>query len=132
MNNNFIPAEEFLKQSKEVQENLIEWWNPQIGNLTTGKTEHIVVIQQPRDVEAVKIYKGKMVTPLLQMHQLVNFIEDKTKCKVELDCYGEKGYEMFLYSLIENNKTQYPFNAFRGLGFDLLNALWQVAIQIAK
>ena len=131
MNKNFISAEEFLKQSEKVQNVLIEWWNPQIGDITTGKTESIVVIQQPRDIEAVKIYKGKMVTPLLQIHQLLNFIEDKTNSKVELDTFKKSGYELYLHC-VEFGEREYKYEPFRDLGFDLLEALWQVVIQIIK
>ncbi|WP_461614355.1 hypothetical protein [Clostridium sp. Marseille-QA1073] len=92
----YIPAEEFLKQSEKVQRELLEWWQPQIGDLTTSKYPmEISFVKSQRDIEALKYYKGKPFLPLLQIHQLIKFLEDKINCKVE--CYVDYiGYTIHL------------------------------------
>lgn len=150
MNNNFIPAEEFLKQSEKVQGNIKDWLEENMQ-----EKEWIKFIEEGGElsVDSVldtrkdNINVGRVfyidkcflwtsihetnVVPLLQMHQLINFIQDKTNCKVEMDTYKERGYELYLHSF-EQGKREYNHEPYSNLGFDLLNALWLVAIQIAK
>lgn len=117
---NFISAEEFLKQSEKVQNKLIEWWEPQIGDILVNKNNNInSTIEVINDeIIAGKVYevKNKPFIPLLQTHQLIQFIEDEINKKIEIHHYSG-GYE-----ILDNDD----------LGNDLLQALWQVTIQIAE
>lgn len=116
---NFITAEEFLKQPKDIQKAFIDWWNPQIGDLATDRYSDIGVLQCQRDIEAVKIYKGKpYAIPLFQIHQLIKFIEDKTEAYVSIN--------------VDRGKYVIVSDSYYGTDEEnLLKALFEVACKIA-
>ncbi|NFJ84010.1 hypothetical protein FDA84_15090 [Clostridium botulinum] len=130
---NFISTEEFLKQPKKVQNIFKNWWKPQAGDLVHDKINIVGVI-----VPALCIgdYKSNLdknkVTPLLQMHQLIGFIEDKTESIVQVSyCFKEndatkRGYMLHLMGDGGANSH------YKNLGEDLLQAYWQIACRIAE
>lgn len=135
----YISAEEFLKQHKEVQNVLIEWWKPTLGDLyTCDNNGTLKVINE--DIESeLELDKDFLkntihcfnsltdkIVPLLTEGQLRKFIEDKTRYKAEINYYEINGYDL---SLTEG-ETNY-FN-YLDLGHDLLQAYWKVACEIAK
>lgn len=126
---NYITAEQFLQQPEEVQKVLLEWWQPRIGDLTTGRYKSIDVIEQPREIEAVKIYKGQPYTiPLFSESQLRKFIEEKLNGKVDCVYWGDD-YEIRIFDRVEYDEKikGYLMNE-----TDLLQAYWKVACMIAK
>ncbi len=141
----FISAEEFLKQPKEVQEVFMEWWKPEIGDLFNvnmitvpediyNGIPHdicenflLVVDDRGNNSDFVKNGIDGEVTPLFAEGQLRKFIEDKTNGKVE-------GYYAWDYYTIAIRDT-------RCGGDDpqcdteetnLLQAYWKVVCEIAK
>lgn len=140
---NFISAEEFLKQPKEVQDIFINWWQPQMYDLffrdfRSNKNTYLNRIYQGciQDDETLNnATKDKTFLPLLTESQLRQFIEDKTKCKIELDIsndIGYKGYNLYLRKNWKNDDYEYPYKPFENLSNNLFQAYWQVACQIAQ
>ena len=144
-----ISAEEFLKQDEKVQKVFLDWWKPEIGDVFSTKKvydEIDVVI----DVVGDKIWglnitfkccKDKKVCPyielcevfpLFNLQQLIDFVEDKTKGKVDLNySYFDKGYDVFAYNdgaKFEDFKCTFKVNTEEG---NLLKAIWEVACRVA-
>ena len=131
----FITAEQFLKEDKEVQEVFIDWWKPSTGDLfKEGKGKyalHKAVYVSPNNIGDTDIfcalsedrfYKKEKVVPLLTEGKIRKFIEDKTGAKyIELEHYLKTGYDINVKNML-----------FEDLGNDLLQAYWKVAVQIAK
>jgi hypothetical protein len=75
------------------------------------------------------IPEGK-VFPLLQMHRLIQFIEEKTNRKLEI-VYNLGNYRMWLHEMKNDNCTgNYLF--YDNLGKDLLQSLFKTAIRVAE
>ena len=127
----FISAEEFLKEDKEVQEAFIDWWKPERGDLFQynygySNIEIINIKSIKEDVKESK-YSAHII-PLLTEGQLRKFVEDKTDSTLDFD-YAIDHYEIFLLS---KNECIAKDKLFDNLGDDLLQAYWKVAVQIAK
>lgn len=135
----YISAEEFLKQPKEVQEVFIDWWskNKTISDIATIKINkerwgvHVL-----SDIDLVVFEIGKDLIPLLTEGQLRKFIEDKVGyMDITLndiaDNSGNKNYEIecYPYILFEGFGDSKVFNIWAD---NLLQAYWKVAVQIAK
>jgi len=129
--NNFIIAEQFLKQNDKVQKIFLDWWKPQKFDLFfadfgehLSTTESCIIDGFTK--QKAEQTKGTIRFPLLQTCQLINFIEEKTKRYLEIVHYGKFGYSLVL------NDNEYVFKHFDNLGDNLLQALWQVACKIAE
>jgi hypothetical protein len=128
----FISAEEFLKQPKEVQEVFVDWWEPSIGDLATNRHSDLSILKENRDIEAVKIYKGKpYAIPLFTEGQLRKFIEDKTGYHLEMSSEFVTGF--YTADFYTNNKSNRAGRMMiKTQETDLLKAYWKVALEIAK
>ena len=93
----YISAEEFLKQTKEVQEIFIDWWEPEIGDLfiwikSDDEYEHDLrkleccnsfnIVKMTKDFNGIN--EGDRI-PLLTEGQLRQFIEDKDGEKIQFE-----------------------------------------------
>lgn len=131
----FISAEQFLKEDKEVQKVFIDWWKPKFGDLYSCDNHRILKVidedieselKEDKDFLKHTIYcfnslKDKII-PLFTEGQLRQFIEDKTGVEyIGLEHYLKTGYDIYVGDMI-----------FEDLGNDLLQAYWKVAVQIAK
>ena len=123
----FISAEEFLKEDKEVQKVFIDWWKPSIGDLFKynygySNIEIINLKSIKEDTEKSK-YSAHII-PLLTEGQLRKFIEDKIKEKLRITptTVGYKISYLYDYELINVYAEE----------DNLLQAYWKVAVQIAK
>ncbi|NHI47996.1 hypothetical protein FDE94_08960 [Clostridium botulinum] len=125
---NFISIEEFLKQSKKVQSVLLEWWNSIPKN---KRIYDLATYKDKKMVEIVWFYPSKTwkdLIPLLQMHQLIQFIEDKTNTKYDIIYSNGKNQFINFYNMnVDEDKPIYKINE-----HNLLQALWQVTIKIAE
>jgi hypothetical protein len=132
----YISAEEFLKQPKEVQKVFLEWWKPTLGDIYRDLTPraddkfnliHVCEDEFDRkDTELTKENFGGII-PLLTEGQLRKFIEDKTSSVIDMEHHWkEDGYSVYLY------QCEDFINSFNGLGDNLLQVYWKVAIEIAK
>lgn len=125
---NYITASEFLKQPKETQKAFVDWWEPQFGDLFVNKADY------NNTINCIYRFIGSNLNdrdnnknnciPLFQIHHLIKFIEDK-KFYIEFNNF-KKIKEVCVYkSLCQTRPTRFT----KG---DLLQVLWQVAIEIAK
>ena len=128
----YISAEEFLKQPKEIQEVFMDWWKPEIGDLYSSfRFKMLDVLECEAKAKGI-IANPKVksnIFPLLTEGQLREFIEDKLKNKIDIEVTvnvdtGKKDYSIYEYDEVDSN---YGF-----LGTNLLQAYWQVALQIAR
>lgn len=113
-----ITAEQFLEQPKEVQKIFLDWFenNADSYDLVCTDTK-IKYISFYGDLEFEE--KADYV-PLLTEGQLRQFIEDKTRTKIDIEFYTT-GYEIFASSDEYHIRTD-----------NLFQAYWQVAIKIAS
>ncbi|MBD5589255.1 hypothetical protein [Clostridium botulinum] len=134
---NYISAEEFLKQPKEVQEVLINWWQPEFGDLFLEDywdIDSIINIvgcvpinkKHFEDYDGKTHYKTDLVIPLLTEGQLIQFIESKTNRKIEIYL---NVYHQYHFSLVSESEE---FGIYETRESNLLQALWQVACKIAQ
>lgn len=143
----YISAEEFLKQDKEVQEALLNWWKPSIGdlycikqriNLFDDTTQQILqTVSFNYDEASKNLMLGfKFIAPLLTEGQLRKFIEDKTKGIVKViqwnPCKDDGKYGYTIYILAKDRYGVLCEFGYQKLGTDLLQAYWKVACEIAK
>ncbi|MBY6932297.1 hypothetical protein [Clostridium botulinum] len=146
----YISAEEFLKQDKNVQDVFLYWWEPKefdliqvkfcveddiedIDNGIYNSTWHTEIDKSaitPEDISKYGIeffnpihggIDGKVI-PLLTEGQLRKFIEDNINKKVDIIHYINEGYILVVDEDID----------YSNLGHDLLQAYWKVAVQIAS
>ena len=114
----FITAEQFLKEDKEVQDIFRNWWF-KINELK---------IAFKIDFEDIIFINGetkKDIYPLLTEGQLRKFIEDKIKTKLRI-IPTNIGYRIIY---LPGKGTDLIDKCYEG---DLLQAYWKVAVQIAK
>ena len=129
----YISAEEFLKQPKEVQEVFLKWWQPSEGDLFIFDVNKLdfkecvlfVMDDYIRGINA--LYNPNECIPMLAEGQLRKFIEDKTNRLVEPYLNVYKQYNFMLV-----NRKNEEFVLYESRKEDLLQAYWKVAVQIAS
>ena len=125
----FISAEDFLKQDEKVQVVFLNWWKPSSGDLFQyRKLFNVVDYCSGTTIQpfynSYAVFKKDCI-PLFTEGQLRKFIEDKTAMgTVNVDYF--EGYRIKINSSI--NQSKY----YEDLGNDLLQAYWNVAVEIAK
>ncbi|BDR74281.1 hypothetical protein K144316041_p21200 (plasmid) [Clostridium tetani] len=139
----YISVKEFLKQPKEVQKVLLDWWKPEVGDVycslyNNNQPDNVMVINQCQF--GLTIFKEdikKYGIPLLTEGQLRQFIEDETQGKMDILVNGIGitneyiGYEFMCWSSVDQCKYKKEYS-FRVDAKDLLEAYWVVAILIIK
>lgn len=137
---NYISAEEFLSLDKEVQKAFIDWWKPKRFDLFNciphgmENRENLSILNYYTNTRGIEFYylgfdgilKSECI-PLLQTHQLIDFIEEKTNYKINIT-YCSEGY--YLEKVITDEFYENIIDEF--LGHDLMNALFKISIIIAK
>lgn len=135
----YIKANQFLSQSKDVQNKFLNWWKPSIGDLYTYTIENEQDYSEVSCVTSLNVAKqterNKGVRiPLLTEGQLRKFIEEYTKSKVMIEYTSCRNIviktcieDEVTGSLRYNRKFIFPTNK-----FNLINSYWQVAINIVK
>ena len=118
---NYIDYYEFLNQEEKVQNVFLKYFKGKEGLYFDG-------------IGCIKGY-GKMFTnlgvvPALQEHQLRQFIEDKIKDKIEIIITFNDNYKVIASTF--NLKCHNTTWQIEGISNNLLQAYWQVAVQIAK
>jgi hypothetical protein len=151
----YISADEFLKQDKEIQKVFLDWWKENVKqydlfyrNFKGKRQKYIVIKSEGYELETITLRNRKIsagrdawteawniqficdIVPLLTEGQLRKFIEDKTNRKIDLSYYQDTGYDICLDNFNGLSKNRHEFHL--DLGTDLLQAYWQVALQIAK
>lgn len=114
----YISAEEFLKQDKEVQKVLQDWWisdnNDKSFDLVNWNEKDLLV----KDIENGFLDE---CIPLLTESQLRKFIENNTGGKIRIIEYDFDHYNIITWK--EHFITKET---------NLLQAYWKVAYEIAK
>lgn len=123
----YISAEQFSKQSKEVQKVFKDYFN-----LKPCLYEDIYSRVHYTDSITTKYF-----IPLLTEGELREFIEDKMNCIMDIDANIDSGYSLYLYFLefgefSEESRFASKIKIYEDLGKDLLQAYWQVACEVAK
>jgi hypothetical protein len=128
----FISAEEFLKQPKEIQKVFLDWWKPEMYDFFfrnfTNENGFLKGIYEGciKDNEVLRsATKDKSFLPLLTEGQLRKFIENKTDSLVYINT-SNGNYYIGLW------QDESMIKSFKNLGTDLLQAYWKVALEIAK
>lgn len=138
----YISAEEFLKQPKEVQEVFLDWWKPSLGDLYTCDNNGILKfinedieseLKEDKDFLKYTIHcfnsKTDKIIPLLAEGQIRKFIEDKTGDIIIFN-YDDLGVNHNWYCNMSCEAYKSIGN--KDLGTDLFQAYWKVACEIAK
>lgn len=144
----FITAEQFLKEDKEVQNVFLDWWKPSIGDLIyvfksdcyTHDYLDVIVNVSKESVEGTDVYENlNDILPLLTEGQLRQFIEDKTGYIIEMipkiHYEKETGKEKIVYEAdlkYFNSMDFEPGDYIETKESVLLQAYWKVACKIAK
>lgn len=117
----YITAEQFLEQPKEVQKVLLEWWKPEIGDvfaLMCDSENSVCVVNSAKLAEITNRNKGDVRIPLLNLQQLIEFIDKEDKEPLQMEFWDS---EMVCYGDREMDEE-----------IGLLNNLWTIACEIAQ
>ena len=122
----FIRVEQFLNQSKEIQEVLRRDWEPEVGDLYYKDGSMNMVMDEAINKEGL--------IPLFTEGQLRTLIEDVTGYNVECEYSPEKGYHINLIRIkvVEEHKVGQYVRSFDELGHDLLISYWKVLCEMIK
>jgi hypothetical protein len=134
----YINAKEFLNQPIEIQNVLIEWWNPSKGDLLypdyDEKGTNFMNIVVDYDNELIKIRNGSNLwyekdrsLPLFTEGQLRKFIEDKTNCNLGI-LPNSTFNELYLANRDNLRRTVKEFIGSK----DILRAIWELACEVIK
>lgn len=134
----FITDKQFLEQPKEIQDVFMKWWKPQIGDLYMWEyydnNFKQIRFVRPNSTNMLNgTWARDMGIPLLTMGQLIDFIEERTNCKLDFNHNYEyddelENYDFWLYS--KENQTDDCLHFLEVEG-GLLDALWTISIKIA-
>lgn len=126
----YISAEEFKKQTKEIQQDLVNWWKA-----NESETDLVCLFLHDGNeirLNSVKIQKCNLnpiseIIPLLTEGQLRKFIQDNAQCKLNLVQSLSLPVEIWLFNKERNIKRISSIDK-----FDVLQAYWKSALEIAK
>lgn len=123
----FITAEQFLESDKKVQDAIIRWWKPSIGDLTESKVKGEVwcLIDDIQVARAEKT-EATFAIPLLTKGQLIEFVENAMSGYIEYSkCNGFIRFTIYTPNSNASLATEFRINE-----TDLLQALWKVVQRI--
>lgn len=126
-NMKFITAEQFKAADQKVQDAIMEWWKPSIGDLTNGRENPVVCIKMPRDIRAIADYNNSSITyfPLLTIGQLIEFIEWHSKGSLDIRNRFNEDYSVIVWGETE---FKAPYIRFKIVGTGpLINRLFEMA-----
>lgn len=132
----YISAEEFLKQPREVQEVFLDNINLEQGNLYKDTADLTVIesldyINTNDEGTMYHSMKGNMsdystIVPLFTEGQLREFIEDKVESKISI-IHEDNKFRIYTDSdLFGEYEKEYSED------YNILNALWNMAVETAK
>lgn len=130
----YISAEEFLKQPKEVQQALVNWWKA-----NESETDLVYLFLSNGDetrLNSVKIQKCNLraiseIIPLFTEGQLRKFIEDTAQCN-SLILYNMYYGDFYQHKVCFSKKRSKLHNIELKRCENLLSAYWKAALEIAK
>ena len=123
----FITAEQFLESDKKVQDAIIRWWKPSIGDLTESKVKgEVWCLIDNIQVARAEETETTFAIPLLTIGQLMEFAENTMSGYMEYSkCNGFISFTIYTPNSNASLATEFKTN-----GTDLLQALWQVVQRI--
>lgn len=124
----YISAEEFLNQPKEVQDVFWDWWMPSKGDINYSPVRNGIEVVEIENNSFQRRKNGYI--PLFSEGQLRRFIEDKTDSKIIVQPSMEGKYHVGYDKYCEWSES----GDYSGLVYcyDLLEAYWKVAVDIAS
>ena len=130
----FISAEEFLSQPKEVQQVFLDWWKPSIGDLYSHKEIDLhdrircACIRSEGHLMNLNVIHAKdRIIPLFTEGQLRSFIEEKAEAPVQLTRYKNARY-LWLASKLLGRHYESSLNS----ETKIIDELWKLAIVTAS
>lgn len=134
----FIKAEEFLKQPKEVQEIFLNWWQPSVSDLLIVKSPYVpneymtdcILEVKPNVITTILDFEyddKQILIPLLSEGQIRRFIEDKTGDKITI----KSRYKEYILYLYDESIDEFNIK-FENSNSDLFKLYWNVALEVAK
>lgn len=129
----FISAEKFKEQSREVQKVLLDWWKPAIGDLYSYKVdEHecgkCECIRNKNLLINLNVANAKSsIIPLFTEGQLRSFIEEKAEAPIQLTRYKNARY-LWLTSKLLRRHYESSLNP----ETKIIDELWKLAIVTAS
>jgi hypothetical protein len=128
----YITAEQFLEQPKEVQKVFLEWWKPSNGDIYWWKQDGTIDFTHNKgfidNKDCANLKENKDIIPLLTEGQLRKFIEDKTDKTMDFKINVWKYKPLVVEISLKDEKLDIGFKTYEGL----LQVLWKVALEIAK
>ena len=129
----YITSEQFLQADKVVQEALLKWWKPTMGDLVEYRCNGLNKVLA-LDVESIlDLNNGYLcgVIPLFNLQQLMEYIEEEACSGVEIQHFS--GYECIgeCSCLTSEHEGFFKDEDFEYHG-DILQAMWKLAQRIAK
>lgn len=126
----YITLKQFQEQSKEIQNVILDWWKPEVGDLILweyfNEHKHMRIIEPHVNLE---VFAKHLCIPLLTETQLRRFIEHKI-CDGKISTeYYEDGYKIFI---LDSNFDEKIWNDFDTNQNDLLQAYWYTVCTIAR
>lgn len=126
---NYISEKQFSSQSYKVQMEILNWCRDNIKGTDLIQDKENKRVDIFSNLANDTLYSP---IPLLQIHQLIQIIEDKTKNKLNIEYDFKKGY-LFYFKIFNNRDLITPIiNKYISNETDLLQALWKVTIQIIE
>lgn len=138
----YIPAEQFLKADRKVQNSIMQWWKPEEYDLVyRDSVDYIEIVAECYGNEARVInedyYMSKYTfIPLLTTQQLIDYIEWRTGYGIEEikfgagDCYWVEPYFESDYSM-EQEIPRWYGEEMSFCDEELIKALWKCVCEVA-
>lgn len=113
----YITAEQFLQADKKVQDSIMKWWKPEVGDLVESsiKDEVWCLVDKIQVNRVLNIDDKSFVIPLLTLQQLIDYIGNRCGLGIAIDSIADPNKNSF-----EDNKV------------DLLRAMWELAQKVGK
>jgi hypothetical protein len=116
----YISSKQFLSLDKKVQDSIIKWWEPKIGDLYESRMCPSPIIDcVPNNVFSLK--GESWIIPLLSESQLRNYIEYKIKDGINIYS-SEDGYTL---------KVETDKGWFVACSEDLLECYLEIAVKVS-
>lgn len=129
----YITVVQFFRAKLEVRREILNWWTPEIGDLVEGDNDNVKCLSSDADIDYVKtlLEKGDdlVITPLLTISQLIEFIEHKLKEEIDIYRAGMKGHQISTAYIDDIGESKFEFITDT---HDLLLALWECVQEVCK
>lgn len=131
----YITSEQFLQVDKTIQDKLLKWWEPIKGDLVEYKLDNgfgrILALDSGSILDMKNGYLGNVI-PLFTLQQLIEYIEEETCSKVEIQHFGIGYGSLSSWSCIASEYEGYFMDKMFEYHGNLLQAMWELTQEISK